>query len=214
MPSHSSHLLQPLDVGCFGPLKKAYGGEVNELMRNRINHITKQEFLNIQGGFQGAGLVPFDPERVISVLDVKLRTPSPPLPTNKEPWQSQTRSNTLEFESQSTLIRDKYKREQGSSPTSVLSAIEHNAKRGARYLLYAHGHVVAFCVAAPVASLPCSRCWIDINASWEVAVFLVSFAILAFFALVEFFVQRRGSSQANTLRSSKQTGEPRRLVCP
>ncbi|BCS24404.1 uncharacterized protein APUU_40848A [Aspergillus puulaauensis] len=26
MPSHSSHLLQPLDVGCFGPLKRAYGG--------------------------------------------------------------------------------------------------------------------------------------------------------------------------------------------
>jgi hypothetical protein len=45
MPSHLSHLLQPLDVGCFGPLKKAYGDEVNVLMRNRINHITKQEFL-------------------------------------------------------------------------------------------------------------------------------------------------------------------------
>jgi hypothetical protein len=145
MPAHSSHLLQPLDVGCFGPLKKAYGDEVNELMRNRINHITKQEFLpcfkaahkkainpsNIQGGFRGAGLVPFDPERVISTLDVKLRTPSPPLPTNNEPWQSQTPSNTLEFESQSTLIRNKYKREQGSSPTSVLSAIEHYAKGGA-----------------------------------------------------------------------------------
>ncbi|KAL2885150.1 hypothetical protein HOO65_080100 [Ceratocystis lukuohia] len=25
MPAHSLHLLQPLDVGCFGPLKKAYG---------------------------------------------------------------------------------------------------------------------------------------------------------------------------------------------
>ncbi|KAF2192836.1 CENP-B protein, partial [Zopfia rhizophila CBS 207.26] len=23
MPSHSSHLLQPLNVGCFGPLKQA-----------------------------------------------------------------------------------------------------------------------------------------------------------------------------------------------
>jgi hypothetical protein len=45
MPAHSSHLLQPLDVGCFGPLKKAYGDEVNELMRNWINHIIKQEFL-------------------------------------------------------------------------------------------------------------------------------------------------------------------------
>jgi hypothetical protein len=65
MPPHSSHLLQPLDVGCFAPLKKAYGDEVNKLMRNRINHVTKQEFLpcfkaaykkaitpsNIQGGF-------------------------------------------------------------------------------------------------------------------------------------------------------------------
>jgi hypothetical protein len=62
---------------------------------------------------------------------VKLRTPSPPLPTNNEPWQSQTPSNTLEFESQSTLIRDKYKRQQGSSPNSVLSALEHYAKGGA-----------------------------------------------------------------------------------
>lgn len=25
MPPHSSHLLQPLNVGCFAPLKKAYG---------------------------------------------------------------------------------------------------------------------------------------------------------------------------------------------
>jgi hypothetical protein len=91
MPAHSSHLLQPLDVGCFAPLKKAYGRQAEKLIRNRINHITKTEFLpcfiaafkasftpsNIQGGFRGAGLVPFDPERVISTLDVKLRTPSP-----------------------------------------------------------------------------------------------------------------------------------------
>ena len=99
MPPHSSHLLQPLDVGCFAPLKVAYGRQAERAMRNRINHITKANFLpyfkaaynnaitpsNIQGGFQGARLVPFDPERVISTLDVKLRTPSPPLPTNNTP---------------------------------------------------------------------------------------------------------------------------------
>ena len=65
MPAHSSHLLQPLDVGCFAPLKKAYGRQAEDLMRNQINHITKLEFLpcfkaaynavftssNIQGGF-------------------------------------------------------------------------------------------------------------------------------------------------------------------
>lgn len=95
MPAHSSHLLQPLDVGCFAPLKKAYGRQAEELMRNQITHITKIEFLpcfmaafkaaftkrNIQGGFRGAGLVPLNPEAVISKLDVKLRTPSPPTVT-------------------------------------------------------------------------------------------------------------------------------------
>ena len=62
---------------------------------------------------------------------MKLRTPSPPLPANNVPWQSQTPSNTLEFGSQSTLIREKYKKQQGSSPNSVLSALEHYAKGGA-----------------------------------------------------------------------------------
>ncbi|KAJ8112323.1 hypothetical protein OPT61_g5283 [Boeremia exigua] len=78
-----------------------------------------------------AGLAPFNPERVIMALNVKIRTPSPQLPTNNEPWQSQTPSNTLEFGSQSTLIREKYKKQQGSSPNSVLSALEHYAKGGA-----------------------------------------------------------------------------------
>jgi hypothetical protein len=62
-------------------------------MRNKITHITKLKFLpyfkgafnaaitkdNIQGGFQGARLAPFDPEAVISKLNVRLCTP--PLPT-------------------------------------------------------------------------------------------------------------------------------------
>jgi hypothetical protein len=99
MPPHLLHLLQPLNVGYFAPLKLAYGRQAEKAMRNWINYITKAEFLlyfkaaynnaitpsNIQGGFQGAGLVPFNPERVISTLNVKLRTPSPPLPTNNTP---------------------------------------------------------------------------------------------------------------------------------
>jgi hypothetical protein len=80
-------------MGCFSPLKKAYRRQAKDLMRNKITYITKLEFLlcfkrafdaaitkaNIQGSFQGAGLVPFDPEAVISKLDVWLCTP--PLPT-------------------------------------------------------------------------------------------------------------------------------------
>ncbi|KAL9567396.1 hypothetical protein ACKAV7_008471 [Fusarium commune] len=44
MPPHSSHLLQPLDVGCFGPLKRAYGREIEHLIRRSITHITKTQF--------------------------------------------------------------------------------------------------------------------------------------------------------------------------
>jgi hypothetical protein len=145
MPLHSSHLLQPLNVGCFAPLKKAYRRQAKGLIRNQITHITKTKFLpcfigaynaaitpsNIQGGFQGAGLVPFNPQRVIIGLNVKLRTLSPLLPSNNEPWQSQTPKNLVEFESQLTLIQDKYKRQQGSSPNSVYSALKHYAKGGA-----------------------------------------------------------------------------------
>lgn len=141
MPSYSSHLMQPLDVGYFAPLKKAYGRQAEDLMRNQITHITKLEFLpcfkgafdaaitkgNVQGGFQGTGLVPLNPEAVVSKLDVRLRTP--PLPTIEDsPWQSQTPSNTLEFGSQSKLIRERIQRHVDSSPTSMVDALEKLSK--------------------------------------------------------------------------------------
>ncbi|KID81380.1 transposase [Metarhizium guizhouense ARSEF 977] len=40
MPSHSSHILQPLDVGCFGPLKKAYGKEIEGLLKRQLSYAT------------------------------------------------------------------------------------------------------------------------------------------------------------------------------
>jgi hypothetical protein len=71
MPPHSSHILQPLDVGCFSPLKRSYGTEIEKLVRLRIHHITKLEFLpafheafknafsvqNIQSGFRATGIL-------------------------------------------------------------------------------------------------------------------------------------------------------------
>jgi len=44
MPPHSSHILQPLDVRCFSPLKKAYGQQIEDMMRAHITHITKDDF--------------------------------------------------------------------------------------------------------------------------------------------------------------------------
>jgi hypothetical protein len=122
-------------------------------MRNQITHITKLEFLlcfkrafnaaitssNIQGGFQGAGLVPFDLERVIAALNVRLRTP--PLPTVEDgPWQSQTPRNTLELGSQSTLVKTRIQRHIDSSPTSIVEAFEKVSKGAA---IIAHKLVLA-----------------------------------------------------------------------
>lgn len=59
-------------------------------MQQQYTHITKEDFIpafqvafkeslmesNIQGGFRGAGLIPFDLKRVILALDLKLQTPT------------------------------------------------------------------------------------------------------------------------------------------
>jgi hypothetical protein len=144
MPPHSSHILQPLDVGCFGPLKKSYGQQIEHLMRQQCTHITKEDFIpafrtafqgsltesNIEGCFRGAGLVPFDPEKVISALDLKLRTPTPQnsSPSTAQPWTSQTPSNATQATSQSSFIKDRVARHQGSSPPSILDAVDQFAK--------------------------------------------------------------------------------------
>jgi len=148
MPSHSSHLLQPLDVGCFAPLKKAYGNQVGDLIRNHINHITKLEFLpafkaafvaaitkdNICGSFRGAGIIPYDPEAVLSKLEIRLRTPTLSIEDN-DPWESKTPGNPAELASQTELIKDKITRHQNSSPTPINNAVDQFLK-GAHRMAY------------------------------------------------------------------------------
>jgi hypothetical protein len=91
MPSHSSHILQPLDVGCFAVLKRAYSRFVSDLTRVGYNHIDKFDFLDdyqrarleafqsniIQNSFVATGLNPVNAERVLSKLNISLRTPTP-----------------------------------------------------------------------------------------------------------------------------------------
>jgi hypothetical protein len=82
MPSHSSHLLQPLDVGCFAVLKRAYSRFVSDLTRTGYNHIDKLDFLAdyprarleafqpniVQTSFIATGIVPVDANRVLLSL--------------------------------------------------------------------------------------------------------------------------------------------------
>ena len=91
MLAHSSHLLQPLDISYFAPLKRAYGRFVSDLARASYNHIDKLDFLAeypqartevvksqiIQSSFAATSLTPIDPERVLFKLNISLNTPSP-----------------------------------------------------------------------------------------------------------------------------------------
>ena len=45
MPPHTSHLLQPLDVRVFGPLKHAYRKLVKGMIVAGNNYINKEDFL-------------------------------------------------------------------------------------------------------------------------------------------------------------------------
>ena len=92
MPSHLSHLLQPLDVVPYSLLKRHYSNRISLLARSRVYYINKETFLlafkaaykktftleNVRAGFRGAGLVLYDLEVVLSKLDVQLRTPTLP----------------------------------------------------------------------------------------------------------------------------------------
>jgi hypothetical protein len=144
MPPHSSHLLQPLDVGCFGLLKKAYGREIEHLIRCSITHVSKTEFFpafyaafqatmteeNIRAAFRGAGLIPIDPESIVSKLDIQLRTPTP---AEEEvdpstPWVSKTPKTVLEAQYQSEYLQRRIGRHHSSSPESNLAALKSLSK--------------------------------------------------------------------------------------
>jgi hypothetical protein len=141
MPPHSSHLLQPLDIACFSPLKRKYGDAISALARSRIHHINKETFLpafkeafektfttqNVCAGFRGAGLVPHDPEAVLSKLDVRLNTP-PSTTVEDGAWEAKTPRNAREIEAQSTLIRNRMQIQRGSPASSLDEQIKQLSK--------------------------------------------------------------------------------------
>ena len=83
LPPNTTHLLQPLDIGVFGPLKGAWRSIV-KLHKLKIKgaNISKEVFPSLvtqlwdcsftpdhcKGGFRGAGLVPFSRKHVIEKI--------------------------------------------------------------------------------------------------------------------------------------------------
>ncbi len=141
MPPHSSHILQPLDVGCFGPLKASYGAQIEKQIRLGVHHITKNDFLynyypahvkamtekNIKSGFVATGLVPFNPERVFSELNPIIRTPSP-IPTQSSIWESKTPQTAHEIKRQAKYIQEQRRRRTNLSRSPTDQAFQQLLK--------------------------------------------------------------------------------------
>jgi hypothetical protein len=89
---------------------------------------------NILSSFRATGLVPNNPLAVLSRLDVKLRMPTPPL-SGEPQWNPKTPTNANEIEAQSTLLRDRIQRHQGSSPTLMVEIFDQ-LQRGTAMLLH------------------------------------------------------------------------------
>jgi len=79
LPPHLTHILQPLDIGIFGPLLQAYKKRLNDTALYGALAILKQEFLeiyqaarsqailltNIASAWRATGLIPYNPSAVL-----------------------------------------------------------------------------------------------------------------------------------------------------
>lgn len=79
LPSHTSHNLQPCDVGPFAPLTTSYRDQVERLNRGGVDTVGKEHFTylysperdmamnrrNIRAGWVATGLLLFKPERML-----------------------------------------------------------------------------------------------------------------------------------------------------
>jgi hypothetical protein len=179
MPAHASHLLQPLDVGCFPVLKKAYRGLIGEEMRNGVNSIDKDDFLQIypiarkatfkastiQNSFRGAGLVPLNANHVLEKLNICVESVSPLLPDHfLRPTSSSSASDLDTLWSlskvQKTSSTIKKELEPPSGPlTSPLNGESIGQERRVRLvvLLCAVAFSPSLAVVSMAASTPASR---------------------------------------------------------
>lgn len=138
IPAHSSHLLQPLDVGCFSALKQAYRRSVKQLISRGINHVNKYEFLplyrqarqtalhqsNIRAGFAATGLVLYNPDYVLSQLHAEYQTPSPQRrPPSSASWAAETPHNITKLQKQTVLLKRYLKQRTHSPPSPTEQAL-------------------------------------------------------------------------------------------
>jgi len=91
LPSHSTHWLQPLDMGLFGLLSTAYSNELNKLLSNSLRYTSMSKWLfwwlfkpawetaftekNILSSFEKTGIFPYNLGLVLDVIQVCPESP-------------------------------------------------------------------------------------------------------------------------------------------
>jgi hypothetical protein len=93
LPAHSSHILQPLDLSPFSVIKKKYRRQISELASlDDAAPVKKERFIRcyhearldglslhvVRAGWRATGLVPYNPELVLSSSQVRTRPVTPP----------------------------------------------------------------------------------------------------------------------------------------
>jgi hypothetical protein len=92
LPPHSSHVLQPLDLSCFSPVKTRYRAQIAQLATLDDSapvkkarfidcyHFAREEGLTertIRGGWSASGISPWNPEKVLSSSQLKQQPATP-----------------------------------------------------------------------------------------------------------------------------------------
>ena len=107
LPPHSTHRLQPLDVGLFSPLSTYYSQQIDKLLSESQGYVglTKRDFwplfreawsqaftaTNVRSAWETTGIHPFNPSKVLSIFV------RPEATSETSPEQAQTPTSTREI---------------------------------------------------------------------------------------------------------------------
>ncbi|XP_052088188.1 uncharacterized protein LOC127725302 [Mytilus californianus] len=116
LPAHTSHLLQPLDVGCYGPLQNIYNSLCHRTIRTKQCALTRYDVCsmackaygnalsasNLQSAFRKTGIYPFTKD-IINDLPL---TPSEAFISDIENHHENTVLETVEAVNSAVVVRE------------------------------------------------------------------------------------------------------------
>ena len=149
LPPHSTHRLQPLDVGLFQPLAIAYTKQPNTLMSSSYWIVSKTKRMfwpmfqaswneaftaqNINSAFAKTGVFPSDSSKVLTVIQKKAESPKPPInPPTPMSSRAIRRTQKAYKHDPSTAVAQLFR---AANVLAAQHSIDEHEKRGLRQAL-------------------------------------------------------------------------------